>query len=113
MKVPGAQDAVIDPSKLHGYLLSRSHPIGRFKASFFESLGYSASTWRRLDADLRSQHLLQDAVAGRPSQYGQKYEVRATLTGPSGRSAQVVSVWVVLTDKYVPTFVTAYPGDLR
>ena len=113
MRVPGAQDAVIDPVKLHGYLLSRSHPIGRFKAPFFESLGYSASSWRRLDADLRAQHLSQEAVVGRPSPYGQKYEVRATLRGPSGRAAQVVSVWVVLVDEDVPTFVTAYPGETR
>jgi hypothetical protein len=113
VKIPGAQDAVINPLKLHGYLLSRSHALGRFKAPFFESLGYSASTWRRLDADLRAQHLSQDAVAGKPSPYGQKYEVRATLKGPSGRAAQVVSVWVVLADKEVPTFVTAYPGESR
>ncbi len=113
MKVPGAHAAVIEPAKLRGYLLSRSHPIGRFKAPFFELLGYSASTWRQLEEDLRTQHLSQDAVAGKPSPYGQKFEVRATLKGPSGRAAQVVSIWVVLVDEDVPTFVTAYPGESR
>ncbi len=83
VKGPAAEKAVIDPANLHGYLLSRSHPIGRFKAQFFESLGYSASTWRRLEADLRAQHLTQQALAGKPGPYGQKSELRATLKGPS------------------------------
>jgi len=26
---------VIDPAKLHGYLLAASHPLGRFKPRFF------------------------------------------------------------------------------
>ena len=111
MKVPHAEVAVIDPAKLHGYLLSRLHPIGRFKAPFFEALGYSASAWRRLEGDLRGQHLSQDAVLSGPSPYGQKYEIRATLRGPSGHVAMVVSVWVVLQNEDVPRFVTAYPGE--
>jgi hypothetical protein len=32
LKIPSADRAIIDPAKLHGYLLSRSHPVGRFKA---------------------------------------------------------------------------------
>lgn len=110
MRVPNADRAVIEAAKLHGYLLSRSHPVGRFKAAFFSGLGYSPEDSRRLEVDLRSQHLSRDATAGKQSPYGQKYEIRATLVGPSGRAADVVSVWVVLTNENVPRFVTAYPG---
>ena len=35
MRIPNAERAVIEPAKLHAYLLSRNHPIGRFKAAFF------------------------------------------------------------------------------
>ena len=35
MKLKNAQRAVIDPAKLHSYLLSATHPVGRFKAAFF------------------------------------------------------------------------------
>lgn len=45
---------VIDPVKLRDYLLSRTHPVGRFKAASFLSLGYSADNWARLEADLRA-----------------------------------------------------------
>lgn len=113
MRLPNADRAVLDPTKLHGYLLSRSHPVGRFKAAFFSALGYSAEDWQRLEADFRSQHLAHDAIVSKASQYGQTYEIRATLVGPSGRSAAVVSVWLLSTGEDIPRFVTAYPEGSR
>jgi len=113
LQIPNADRAVIDPAKLHAYLLSHSHPIGRFKAPFFLSLGYSSENWRQLEADLRSQHLSQDATADERTPYGRKYAIRATLIGPSGRSAEVVSVWVVRTGETFARFVTAYPEGSR
>ncbi len=110
MRIPNAGRAVIEATKLHGYLLSTSHPIGRFKAAFFRALGYSADEWRRLEADLRAQHLTREAIPVETSGYGQKYEIRATLVGPAGRTADVVSVWVILAGEDFPRFVTAYPG---
>lgn len=113
MRIPNADRAVIDPLKLHGYLLSQSHPVGRFKAGFFVALGYSENEWQRLEADLRAQHLNRDAMTGEANPYGQKYEIRAPITGPAGRAAEVVSVWVVLANEDFPRFVTAYPGGGR
>ena len=37
MILPNIDKAVIEPEKLRDYLLSKSHPIGRFKAEFFRS----------------------------------------------------------------------------
>ena len=113
MQIPNADRAVIEPAKLHGYLLSPSHPIGRFKAAFFLALGYTSEDWRQLEVDLRSQHLSQDATPGERSAYGQKYTIRAMLMGPSGSSADIVSVWVVRAGKEFPRFVTAYPEGGR
>jgi hypothetical protein len=58
---------------------------------------------------LRTQHLSREATLGERSPYGQKYTVRATLAGPSGRTAEVVSVWVVRASEDFARFVTAYP----
>ena len=44
------------------------------------------------------------------SDYGQKYLVRGILEGPSERSAEVVTVWIILSGEVVPRFVTAFPG---
>ena len=111
--IPNADQAVIEPEKLYGYLLAPSHPIGRFKAAFFLTLGYTSDNWRRLDADLRSQHLSQESTLEASAMYGQKYTIRARLEGPSGASADTVSVWVVRTGEEFPRFVTAYPEGNR
>jgi len=109
LQIPDVDRAVVEPAKLRDYLLSQTHPVGRFKAAFFLALGYSPDGWRQLEADLRSQHLSRDAEAGTPNAYGQKYVIRATLVGPAGRAATVVSVWVVRTGEGFARFVTAYP----
>jgi hypothetical protein len=83
MRIPSADRAVIDPLKLHGYLLSQSHPVGRFKAGFFVALGYSENEWQRLETDLRAQHLNRDAMTGEANPYGRKYEIRAPIMGPA------------------------------
>lgn len=66
--------------------------MGRFKARFFLGLSYLSEEWSQLEADLRNQHLTQDATLTLPSPYGQKYEMRAPLLGPAGRKAELVSV---------------------
>ena len=108
MQIPNADRAVIDPVKLHGYLLSRSHPVGRFKAPFFQALGYSSENWCQLEVDLRTQDLSQDVRLEGQTPYGRKYSIHATLVGPSGSSADMVSVWIVRTGDELPRFVTAY-----
>ena len=81
MKLPNAIGAIIEPAKLRDYLPSPAHPLGRFKAPFFVALGYTQDQWPRLEADLRAQHLSQEAQPATASPYGQKYEIRAILTG--------------------------------
>lgn len=110
-RLPNVDHAIISQSKVCDYLLSRSHPIGRFKAVFFAALGYTVEHWQRLQADLMQLARFGEAVPGRKSPYGQKYEVRGTLTGPFGRRADLVTVWIVLHGEMYPQFVTAYPGE--
>jgi hypothetical protein len=110
VKLPNASRAIIDPAKLRDYLLSPGHPVGRFKAPFFAALGYVQEQWQQLEADLRAQHLSQEAQPAATSLYGEKYEIRAILTGAGGRSTEVVSVWIILAGEDAPRFVTAYPG---
>jgi len=88
MVLSGAEHAVVDAAKIRDYLLLHAHPIGRFKAVFFEALGYVHSDWRRLQSDLLDLCRRRDAVEGQVSAYGRKYEVRGTLTSrdrPVGR----------------------------
>jgi len=86
MNLPAGEQAIVDPAKIRDYLLSPEHPVGRFKAVFFNALGYSQDDWSRLQADLLALAASEDATIGQASDYGQKYEVRGSLHGPGGRS---------------------------
>ena len=110
MKLPLAEQAVVDRSKVAEYLLSESHPVGRFKSTFFTSLGYSAVAWEILAADLRRHGAENEALATEGTQYGQKYEVRGSLRVPTGRVVTLVTVRIVLHGEESPRFVTAFPG---
>ena len=108
-----AAQAIIEPGKLRGYLLSRTHPVGRFKAIFFRSLGYSVSRWQLLEIDLRKHLVANEPESEEVTAHGRKFVVRGRIEGPSGRSAELVTVWIILAGEEVPQFVTAYPGGSR
>ena len=111
MKLPNADKAIIPPEKLHDYVLSKSHPVGKFKAEFFQSLGYTSNDWPQLEADIRSIIDANDATAGEKTEYGQKFEVRGIITGSNLQTVEIVTAWIILNGDYNPRFITAYPGD--
>jgi hypothetical protein len=113
MRLPAADAAIVDLGKVRDYLLSREHPVGRFKAAFFAALGYTSEDWQQLRRDLVALAASGEASVGRSSAFGQKYEVSGTIRGPSGRRAVVVTVWIILTGEGSPRFVTAYPGEAQ
>ena len=101
---------MLDEAKVRDYLLSAAHPVGRFKSVFFRALGFSADHWEELRDTLLELARLGDATPGQLSPFGRKFEIRATLVGPSGRQAAVVTVWLVAHGRDFPHFVTAFPG---
>ena len=107
--LPNAAQAFVDPTKVRDYLLSPSHPIGRFKANVFSALGYSQADWQQLRDDLLKIGQTEIASPGQPSAFGQMFQVGGNLKGPSGRSGPFVTVWIVRAGEDVPRFVTAFP----
>ena len=100
---------MVEPSKVRDYLLSPSHPVGRFKAVVFNALGYSQDNWPRLRDDLFLHGQSAQARLAETSIHGQKYLVSDTPTGPGGRSGAFVSVWLIEPEAAAPRFLTAYP----
>lgn len=111
VNIPNAERAIVDAVKVRDYLLSSTHPVGRFKASFFARLGYGQANWLELQRDLARLALSDGAAPGQASRFGTKFEVSDILQGPSGRTATVVTVWMVRTGDDAPRLVTAYPGE--
>lgn len=92
MRLPNSEAAVVEPEKVRDYLLSPTHQVGRFKATFFAALGYTQENWPDLERDLRLLASEQEGAQGKFSRFGNKYEVSGILTGPIGRSAHVLTV---------------------
>jgi hypothetical protein len=113
VKLPCAEHAVCDAAKVQDYLLSREHPVGRSKARFFEALGFARADWQALRSALLQLGRDGEAELGTVSVFGQKYAVRGIIRGPSGATASVVTVWIILTGETLPRFVTAHPERLR
>jgi hypothetical protein len=109
MHLPNFDRAQVEPRKVRDYLLSTTHPVGRFKARFFATLGYTEQNWQLLLDDLQKTAESDGFRAGQASPHGSKYELDAQLTGPTGKTAIVRVVWVVDIPTGVPKFVTAFP----
>jgi len=109
--VPNADRAVVEDAKIRDYLVSPTHPVGRFKAAFFSSIGFSAANWQELRDEILALLTTRPASPGLPSPHGNKYEVHGTITGPEGAKAEIVSVWMVRYGEDYPRFITAYPRN--
>jgi len=79
MCLPNADRALVEERKLRDYLLSPSHPVGRFKAALFAQLGYSQEDWSKTCAS-NTWYVLRDGSGKRDT-----YRIAAPLTGPTGR----------------------------
>ena len=109
MELPNRTYAYIPQQKLIGYLLSETHSVGKSKAKFFHTLGFSQT-----ELDFLEQQLLQvahttavtDVMA---SPYGTKYVLDGVITTPIETSARIRTVWIIETGEEYPRFVTAYP----
>ena len=109
MSLSSADRAVVDPAKIRDYLLAAAHPVGRFKARFFVALGYASDRWERLRDDILTVGRSGDVSGETATPYGSKFEVEGILTGPSGRSATVRTVWIIRTGEDFPRLVTVFP----
>ncbi len=54
MLLPSADKAIVPIAKLRDYLLSPNHPVGRFKAQWFRTLGYTQDAAAILERDIKS-----------------------------------------------------------
>jgi hypothetical protein len=108
--LPQADLAIIDRQKLTDYALSPEHPVGRFKAVFFAKIGFTIRNWKQLDLELRRLVRQTPAELDDMTRFGQKYVVRGKIVGSRGRTAEILTVWIILKGEQIPRLVTLYPG---
>lgn len=95
--------------KVCGYLLAVANPRSRGKPAFFGLLGFRPENWEVLRDWLLEVAATGEASESRSSPFGRKFEIHANLPGPSGKAAQVCTIWIIESGENVPRFVTAYP----
>ena len=109
LKLPNAEQAIIPSDKVTDYLLSKSHLIGRWKARFFLSIGFSEAKADELKDALMNVARTGEVKSAITSDFGVKYVVEGVISGPGGRRAVIRTVWVVETGQDRPRLITAYP----
>lgn len=92
--LPHSARAVIEDGTLVRYALNPHSERGQHKARVFaQALGFDLSNWELL------KHAIIEALPARPATllsetvFGKKYEVIVPVTGPNGRTAEVLTVW--------------------
>ena len=93
MKLPEAHRVRIDEEKIRSYLLSRTHPVGRFKARVFAALGFEEGNAQAFISELRRIAATGEVAEVEDMKFGRKYTVPGDLIGPAD-SAQVSTIWI-------------------
>jgi hypothetical protein len=96
--------------KIRLYLLSTEHPTGRAKAAFFRGLGFRVEAPEELRTSLVGLAREGKLRASSETAFGWKYVVDGHITGPSGVTGNIRSVWITEAESNRPRFVTAYPA---
>ena len=92
--LPNADNAIIPEEKFFDYAL---HPIkGKGKAyAFDKALGYNLNNARKLIENIRNNLTNFEAISKGDNGYGLKYEVLMELLGENGKTANVLTSWIV------------------
>jgi hypothetical protein len=109
MRLP--TDATIAREKLAKYLLvSRARDD---KSAFLARAGYTLETADQLLLDLQTQILPLDAEPLEIGKFGRYFEIRGALTGPSGVTLAVRTIWMTEHLSGVTKFITLMPDKRR
>lgn len=114
--LPNYQRAVIPPAKLEKYALNPRHVSrvqgrsnGMDKARVFKSaLGFDETDWELLRDSIFEELPYYEATLGVEDEYGQRYDVTLSITGPNGNTANVLTGWIIAPETDYPSLTTAY-----
>lgn len=108
LALPNAECAVVDIAKLRDYSLNPSHDVGQHKARVFRAaLGLTIDDAEWLRARILEAVLEEEAFAGPPSPFGQKYVVDvAVMRGEM--SVLVRTAWIIEHGTDFPRLTSCY-----
>src|SRR5690606_35480368 len=90
-----AEHAWVPPAKIVAYLLSSTHPEGRYKAEFFHRFGFRQDKPHILEEALLKQARTGVVIDEFPAPFGLHYVVEGQIDAPDGRSPLVWTIWII------------------
>lgn len=109
MKLPNSKNAIISKEKLKDYILSETHLTGKFKAKYFNKLGFNETNIDIFARSIRNIAKTRDVIKALETVYGIKYIIDGEIKSPSRRITKVRTIWIIEVGQKRPRFVTVYP----
>lgn len=113
MKLPYSENAYVPKEKLLGYLLSETHPIGKFKAKFFRKLGFNETNVEKLEQYLLSIAQTNEIDEMKETPFGINYTIKGFIKFPHHIGATIKTIWFIESGTMKPRFVTAIPDIIN
>jgi hypothetical protein len=108
MKIPNAEQAIVEFEKLHDYCLSESHPRGKHKARVFASvLGITADDTVELRSAILAAVRVTEAISGENDEFGKRYIVDFSMSH-RGNEAIIRSTWIIRRGEDIPRLTSCY-----
>lgn len=112
MKLPNAENAVVDIIKVKDYCLNPEHPKGKHKARvFFAALGIDENDAEQLRKIILKAVLSAEAVEKEPSEYGRRFVVDFRVSWAKEsvtRVALVRTAWIIRVGEDFPRLATCF-----
>ncbi len=109
MQLPNYEKAVINPQKFTDYILSNSHPIGKYKAAYFKSIGFIKENYHLLINEISKLIKENNIDSKTENEFGKKYVISGIISAPNKKKLKVTTVWFIENNNSIPYFVTVYP----
>ena len=110
--LPRYEDAVIPLEKFTLYCLDPEGDQNKATA-FNDALGYNKSNANKLISNIRHNLPNYPAIPRDDLGHGMRYEVNMLLTGPSGKTANVLTAWIDDKDTGEMRLTSAYVNRKR
>jgi hypothetical protein len=102
--------AVVEEAKVRLYLLSAAHEDGQSKARFFMALGFSPPAWMLFRDGVLRHAETATRMRVLQTEWGTRVVAEGPIRGPTGREAEVRSIWQRWGSDSRFRLITVYPA---
>jgi len=110
MRLPHAELAEVNPTKIGAYLLSETHSVGRSRWGSFGEPAWMSQRPISSPGGLLQIARTQEVVESSATVHGLKCVLEGELEAPRGRRLGLRTIWIVDGGQERPRLVTAYPA---